>query len=103
MKNNDVIELIDKIYLFINNISSLADNYDLDENSVNNIYELLFSNTMELIFQKNLKKLKLLFNYHYDIFNQIVKSITYEDICKIIKKYLIEAIDWLKKLKKIYN
>lgn len=40
---------------------------------------------MEIFFQENYLELKILFNYHYDVFNHILKSITYEDICEIIK------------------
>lgn len=93
IENNETIELIQKINLFLTNFENLAEYYDLDENSVDDIYELLLSNTMEIFFQNNLHELKILFNYHYDMFNQIVKSITYEDICDIIKKYLMISSD----------
>lgn len=89
LDDDTVVEIIEKINLFINNIKALADNYNLDENNVKDIYELLLSNTMMLIFHDNLDELKTLFNYHFDMFNKIIKSITYEDICKIIKKYLM--------------
>jgi septum formation topological specificity factor MinE len=93
IKNNETIELIQKINLFLTNFENLAEDYNLDENSVDDIYELLFSNTMEIFFQNNLHELKILFNYHHNIFNEILESITYEDICDIIKKYLMISSD----------
>ena len=93
--NEDMYNLINKLKNFISGLNELADDYNISSNDVNDIYEILQSESMEIFHfveneYTNNHDFFDLIKYHQQIFNEIIQSITYEDICQIIKKYVLE-------------
>ncbi len=87
---NNELKIIYKLKIFIDELGEYADNYYIETKNIEDIYEILQSETMKLIFDnENYEQLTNLINYHKKIYDQIISSITYEDICKIIEKYLM--------------
>lgn len=87
---NDKNEIIFKLKIFIDELDKFTDNYYIEKNNIVDIYEILQSENMKYIFDdENYEQLYNLIDYHKKIYNEIISSITYEDICKIIEKYLM--------------
>jgi len=89
-----------KLKNFIIELNDFVDDYNLSQTDANDIYEILQSVSIEILdeilcfveddYLKN-NNLTELIKYHHEIFKQITKSISYEDICLIIKKYILES------------
>lgn len=93
--NKETYVIIDKLKNFISELNELSDNYNLSMNDANDIYDILQSESMEILHfveneYKNNHDFFDLIKYHQEIFNQIIQSVTYEDICQIIRKYILE-------------
>jgi len=89
---NDKLEIIYKLKIFIDELDNYSDNYYIEKKNIEDIYEILQSENMKLIFDdEDYEELSNLINYHKKIYEQIISSITYEDICKIIEKYLMSS------------
>lgn len=86
---NNELEIIYKLKFFIDDLGEYADNYHIETKNIEDIYEILQSDNMKFIIDEDYEQLTNLINYHKKIYNKIISSITYEDICKIIEKYLM--------------
>lgn len=92
--NNDkyINEILLKLNDFISNLDELSENYNIIKSEIDDIYEILQGDIMAIFIQSNGENCAILsdlIKYHYEIYNEIKKSISYEDICQIIKKYIM--------------
>lgn len=87
---NNKLEIIYELKIFIDELDAYSNNYYIEKKNIEDVYEILQSENAQLIFiDEDCKEISNLINYHKKIYEQIISSNTYEDICKIIKKYLM--------------
>ena len=94
-ENEETSKIINKLKKFISELNEYADDYNLSHNDINDIYEILQSEILQIeIFESesndNLNLFDLI-KYHHEFFNKIIQTTTYEDICQIIIKYILES------------
>jgi hypothetical protein len=73
---------------FINNLDEICDDYNVKEDNVFDIYDILQSDIAESSI-KNYNNIKELIQYQKVSSIKIINSITYEDICEFIKEYIL--------------
>lgn len=84
----DIENAIRKLEEFIDNLDRLGNNFDIEYNEVVDIYEILESDLAQLVINEY-DKIKKIIEYQKNKSIQINNSITYENICMIIKTYII--------------
>ena len=73
---------------FIHNLDEICDDYNIKEDNEFDIYDILQSDLAELSIE-NYNNIKELIQYQKVSSIKIINSITYEDICEIIKEYIL--------------
>lgn len=89
-ENEETSKIINKLKKFISELNEYADDYNLSHNDINDIYEILQSEIFESESNDNLNLFDLI-KYHHEFFDKIIQTTTYEDICQIIIKYILES------------
>lgn len=88
LDKDNIENAIKSLEEFIEKINDFSDDYNINTESIDDIYDILQSDLAELIIY-DYDKLKNLIKYQKNISIKIINSITYEDICDIIKEYVI--------------
>lgn len=73
---------------FIDNLDELSNNFDIDYNTIVDIYEILQSELAILVIN-DYDKIKKIIEYQKNTSIQINNCITYENICMIIQNYIL--------------
>lgn len=87
-KKNTLEFEIKSLQEFINNLDEICDDYNINEDNIFDIYDVLQSDLAEISIE-SYDNIKELIQYQKVSSIKIISSVTYEDICEIIKEYII--------------